>query len=226
MTFLHFVNCAALLIAPAFVIYYATRLSDLRASMAVGYGALAYAASQSIKLLLLATFVPTLSTSTSFDLVQEVFKVVVSWLDLCIFAYVLNKVPGVNHNERVLGVGLGWGAAEGVVHKLVPLWVHARAPQWDWANLRSAMEANVNIVQAISLAEILSGYLTGKRGPQTPPYRDAHLLTIAVYTLFSGIGKGLLSGHGWICLFFHVACVAALWVMANRLSTQKNAKSK
>ncbi|KAH3761633.1 transmembrane protein 147-like [Pelomyxa schiedti] len=215
MTFLHFVDCAALLIAPAFVIYYATALGEERAVVPCFYGVLGYGGTQLIKMVVLATFMPSVSAFLSFNVFQEVLKVVISWLDLCLMGVVLSNVPGKHKELRVLGVGLGWGAAEAIVLRIVPLWMRARAPEWDWSHLCSVLEANSNLLQAICFAQLVARYQLIPKLKTEKDSRKEILIVIAIYTLVSGVGESFLRlalGLGpFPCLLFHVACVGALW---------------
>lgn len=40
----------------------------------------------------------------------------------------------------------GWGTAEMVMTKVLPLWVGARGVEFEWTNLQSALDSNVNLV--------------------------------------------------------------------------------
>ena len=41
----------------------------------------------------------------------------------------------------------GWGTAEMLGTKVIPLWVGARGVEFQWFNLQAALDANTNLVQ-------------------------------------------------------------------------------
>lgn len=41
----------------------------------------------------------------------------------------------------------GWGMAEVLGTKVIPLWVGARGVEFSWTNLQTALDANINLVQ-------------------------------------------------------------------------------
>ena len=50
---------------------------------------------------------------------------------------------------------LGWGTAEVLGTKVIPLWVGARGVEFQWDNLQSAIDANLNLVSKLSMLEQL-----------------------------------------------------------------------
>ena len=41
---------------------------------------------------------------------------------------------------------VGWGTAEMVMTKVLPLWVGARGVEFEWTNIQAALESNLNLV--------------------------------------------------------------------------------
>ena len=44
---------------------------------------------------------------------------------------------------------IGWGTAEMVLTKVLPLWVGARGVEFEWTNIQSALDSNLNLVSTI-----------------------------------------------------------------------------
>ena len=42
---------------------------------------------------------------------------------------------------------VGWGTAEMVVTKVVPLWFGAKGVEFQWVNLQGALDSNINLVR-------------------------------------------------------------------------------
>ncbi len=48
-------------------------------------------------------------------------------------------------------IATGWGTAEMVMTKVLPLWVGARGVEFEWTNLQSALDSNINLVRCFIL---------------------------------------------------------------------------
>lgn len=49
--------------------------------------------------------------------------------------------------EIILCLTIGWGTAELLGTKVIPLWVGARGVEFSWNNLQTALDANINLVR-------------------------------------------------------------------------------
>ncbi|CAF3241384.1 unnamed protein product [Rotaria socialis] len=83
---------------------------------------------QFIKMLTIATCFPPVDESTSFVVKTEFLKNTVDLLDLVVAA-------------------LGWGSAELIVTKFLPLWVGARGIDFDWKYIQMSLDSNIALVR-------------------------------------------------------------------------------
>ena len=72
---------------------------------------------------------------------------------------------------------LGWGTAEMVMTKVLPLWVGARGVEFEWTNLQSALDSNLNLVSHY-LHSIVSFDL------KSMPYLHTHTLLVMLELWF------------------------------------------
>src|SRR4051812_8460383 len=79
----------------------------------------------------------------------------------------LGQVTRWRSGTRVLGLALGWTMAEGIVARLIPLWIMAgpRVLHFDWAPLASAVEANISLLSACGLCGLVYAAGRGARSP-------------------------------------------------------------
>lgn len=157
MTLFHFGNCLVLSCAPYLVLYKCSRLSEYQAVWKLVNAGLAYFLTQMCKMLILATFFPMSDVSESsggVDFVGEFLKSTMDISDLLGIHMLMNRIPG-RGELKVLIAGLGWASAEFVTTKLVPLWVGARAIEFDWKHTLVSLDNNVSLVLYLSVATLI-----------------------------------------------------------------------
>eukprot|EP01098_Paradermamoeba_levis_P005281 TRINITY_DN2240_c0_g1_i1.p1 TRINITY_DN2240_c0_g1~~TRINITY_DN2240_c0_g1_i1.p1 ORF type:complete len:227 (-),score=66.19 TRINITY_DN2240_c0_g1_i1:13-693(-) len=156
MTFFHFLNCLTLTFAPYFVIYKSTALSEFSSFSTCLWAAVGYTATQLAKLMFFATFVPPATDASAFEFLQEFSKIIVGLLEMIGIYSTLNwKYVGGEGEAKLLGVGLGWATAESIFMKLAPLWLGARALEFDWSYILLSLEANVNLMSHMSMVVLV-----------------------------------------------------------------------
>ncbi|MPC16915.1 Transmembrane protein 147 [Portunus trituberculatus] len=107
---------------------------------------------QLCKMLLLATFFPTLDGPLEASgLLTELVKTTVDFGDVMGMSVVLSRVPGAGH-IKVLITGLGWAAADLLLTRALPLWVGARGLEFDWKYIQISLDANISLVHHLNLA--------------------------------------------------------------------------
>ena len=70
--------------------------------------------------------------------------------------YYFNKGGAGTHIARRLGVALGWAGAHHLAQYFPTFWMYARAYQFDWNNMLSAVEANISLVGVTSILNPLT----------------------------------------------------------------------
>ncbi len=58
---------------------------------------------------------------------------------------------------RFLAAGLGWAAADSLASRLIPFWVGARAPGFNWKYTQMGLESNFDLVSGSIINHILYG---------------------------------------------------------------------
>jgi hypothetical protein len=94
-----------------------------------------YATIQLLQLILTATFVPS-ADPRSFDHTQELMKAFIALCD-CFGLYRMFAPRRMAQGSAAV-IGLSWGGAESVLHRLVPLFVEARGLQFSWRHALSS----------------------------------------------------------------------------------------
>ena len=61
---------------------------------------------------------------------------------------------------RFLAAGLGWATAESLASRLLPFWVGAKGPGFDWKYTQMGLESNLNLVRFFSLTQFRSCFDT------------------------------------------------------------------
>jgi hypothetical protein len=114
-----------------------------------------------MKLLACAILVPE---SDSFNVVFETIKESVSLVDLYMIAWIFTWkfTRTTDKKTRVLGVGLGWAAAELICSHLLIFVINAGGGEFSWEYLQRAINANLSLIQGISLVTIVSVYSNSK----------------------------------------------------------------
>ena len=160
MAFLHLLNCLLLTYAPIFLIYNTTSIHEAGAQLCLG-GLVGYLLSSMMKLLACAILVPE---SESFNVVFETIKESVSLVDVYMIAWIFTWkfTRTTDKKTRVLGVGLGWAAAELICSHLLIFVINAGGGEFSWEYLQRAINANFSLIQGIALVNFASAYSSSK----------------------------------------------------------------
>jgi len=161
MTLFHFGNCLVVSCAPYLLLYKGSRLSEYQAVWKLVNAGMAYFLTQMCKMLVLATFFPIMSDGPTgddgkqdVDFVNEFLKSTMDISDLLGIHLLMNRIPG-RGELKVLIAGLGWASAEFVTTKLIPLWVGARAIEFDWKHTITSLDNNISLVLYLSVATLI-----------------------------------------------------------------------
>ncbi|KAH8351450.1 BOS complex subunit TMEM147 [Drosophila kikkawai] len=155
MTLYHFGNCVALL-TPYYFTYKYSGLSEYGAFWKCVQAGGIYIFTQLCKMLVLATFFYSDSSSSSgeFNFFAEIFRCSVDIADLLGFALILSRIPGKGHS-KLITAGLGWATAEVILSRGIMLWVGARGTEFSWIYILKCLESNVLLVQHITTATLI-----------------------------------------------------------------------
>eukprot|EP00111_Clytia_hemisphaerica_P008132 TCONS_00023714-protein len=156
MTLFHFGNCLALSIGPYFLLYKSSGLSEYQTVWKLAKAGSAYFLTQLCKMLVLATFFP-MSEGTQqpqMDVVGEFMKSTMDLSDLLGLHLLMLRIPG-RGEMKVLVAGLGWATAEYLTTKLIPLWVGARAIEFNWIHTQLSFDANISLILYLSVAALI-----------------------------------------------------------------------
>ncbi|XP_076028367.1 BOS complex subunit TMEM147 [Oratosquilla oratoria] len=155
MTLFHFGNCIALAYGPYFLTYKYSGLPEYGAFWkCVQVGGM-YMLTQLCKMLLLATFFPTMDgPPENASLFIEFIKTTVDFGDLVGLSIVMGRIAGSGH-IKVLVTGLGWAAADLLLTRALPLWVGARGLEFDWKYIQLSLDANISLVHHLCVALLL-----------------------------------------------------------------------
>merc|ERR1711862_88296 len=165
MSFVYFLVCVALTFGPYFILYN-TKLADKTSALKMCLiGTASYVGTQTLKLMLMATFVPSAppvpeGQQVPFFWIQEVSQAIFGLFDVLGFYYAIRYSRG-SERTKILGVGLGWSATESLVSRLLPLWMGARQTEFDWQWFFTGINANLMLALNLSLAAVI--WLWGKR---------------------------------------------------------------
>jgi len=229
------VNCAVLTFAPPFIVYKASKLAEYGAYLLVLYAALAYLATQAVKMLLYATFVPTigLEEDAQFHLLYEVLKSLVNAGDIVGLYLMLGFKKAGAADVRVMAVGLGWSVAESVVQRLAPLWMGARQLEFVWDHALSAVDANLSLVRYMALAALVWLWTRSRQEDKHLPSVTYAAYAIGAHYVFPvvlsfinlALGGGQLLSTAISCIFTGVFTVAA-WHMFHQHQSPRQQGSR
>lgn len=156
MTLFHFGNCLALSVGPYFILYKNSGLSEYQSIWKLAKAGLAYFLTQLCKMLVLATFFPTteISSEHQVDIVGEFMKSTMDLSDLLGLHLLMSQIPG-RGEYKVLVAGLGWASAEFLTTKLIPLWVGARAIEFNWKYTQLSFDSNISLVLYMAISSLI-----------------------------------------------------------------------
>ncbi|XP_064407746.1 BOS complex subunit TMEM147-like [Halichondria panicea] len=155
MTLFHFVNCIGAAYAPYFITYRFCGLSEYSSFWKCVRAGTAYIVTQLVKMLILATLFPLNAAEEHGNpVLGEALKSTVDLLDMLGMYLVITRLLG-RSEQKVLVTAVGWGTAEMVMTKVLPLWVGARGVEFEWTNLQSALDSNLNLLFLIVVNMLL-----------------------------------------------------------------------
>lgn len=110
---------------------------------------------QIVKMMVLATVFPVGAIEDDKNFIfMEGLRCTVDLLDMLGIYLVLTKLLG-RSEMRVMITAVGWGTAEVLGTKVIPLWVGARGVEFQWDNLQSAIDANLNLLFLMIIGMLL-----------------------------------------------------------------------
>jgi len=171
MAMLHFMNCMLLTFGPLIVLYRSSKLFEERALRSCTFAGFGFAATQIIKIFVMATFLPTPTeavavaasvaassiTTPPFHLTQELMKTAVNVIEYFGVKMTLEgkHLAKYEHHVRVLAVGLGWTFAESLILYLIPLWMGARGMEFEWEYVEMGVASNISLLLHIGFAGLV-----------------------------------------------------------------------
>jgi len=170
MAILHFMNCMLLTFGPLIVLYRSSKLFEERALRSCTFAGFGFAATQVIKIFVMATFLPTPTEAAvavaavslpiaapTFHLTQELMKTAVNLIEYFGVKMTLEgkHLAKYEHHVRVLAVGLGWTFAESLVLYLIPLWIGARGMEFEWEYIEMGVASNISLLLHIGFAGLV-----------------------------------------------------------------------
>jgi len=142
-------NCMLLTFAPFVIVYRGTKLSEENALYSCVMAGLGFAATQILKIFVMATFLPSfVYDGAHFSLAQEILKSLTLLVDWFGIYYTIQLTPRLSKFEtsaRILCVGIGWSAGEAIASYLIPLWIGARGMEFSWQYIEMGISANINL---------------------------------------------------------------------------------
>jgi len=224
MTLFHFGNCLALAYVPYFFTYKLSGLPEYGAFWKCVQAGLVYMVTQLFKMMLLATFFPTMETGAGFF--SDFLKSTVDIADVLGIYLVLAKIAGKGE-LRFLIAGVGWATAELLLTRVVPLWVGARGVEFDWKYIQLSLDSNINLVHHIIVATLVWLWTRNDLQKSLTPIIMV-LLVVSCYkplltdmlTRFAGVGS-------WTILIFRAVItiltgLATVQLYANSNVTNMN----
>nr|CAG4644276.1 EOG090X0CTK [Lepidurus arcticus] len=156
MTLYHFGNCLALAYIPYFITYKYSGLSEYGAFWKCVQAGVIYALTQLVKMLILATFFPSLDTGdeSQLSILSELLRCTVDLADLFGLSFIMSRVAGKG-NTKILIAGVGWAAAEFIFSKLAILWFGARGTEFNIVYIQKSLESNISLVHFIALTTLV-----------------------------------------------------------------------
>lgn len=111
---------------------------------------------QFCKMMILATFFPSLDDS-NFNIIIEFLKTTIDIGDLIGLYIAMTKISGRSEIKYLI-TGAGWASAELIMTKFLPFWVGARGVEFDWKYIQMSLDSNITLVQHITTALLIYLY--------------------------------------------------------------------
>ncbi|CAG0914700.1 unnamed protein product [Notodromas monacha] len=216
MTLYHFVNCLALGYTPYFLTYKYSGMSEYGVFWKCVQAGIGYVLTQLVKMLLLATFFPSMEGHTggsSFDFFGEFLRTTVDLGDLLGIYLILSHIGGKN-DMRLMAVAVGWSMAEFVLTKLLPLWVGARGLEFDWKHMQSALDSNVALVANLASVALVWMWSRNDLTGGLVPLVLLLLLTSAYKPLIVNLTSHALELGNWHTFFVKTSLVFSLALLS------------
>uniref|UniRef100_A0A8D8RDW6 BOS complex subunit TMEM147 n=1 Tax=Cacopsylla melanoneura TaxID=428564 RepID=A0A8D8RDW6_9HEMI len=110
---------------------------------------------QVIKMLILATFVPTTDNVVEgVDMFGDLIKLSIDLIDYVGKYLVLSSIPGKGH-AKILTAGVGWAGAEVILTRFLDLWVGARGAEFDWKYIQNSLDSNICLVHHVATVTLV-----------------------------------------------------------------------
>jgi len=156
MTYHHFINVAALAFAP-YWIFYKARISAQSETKSILMGAGFYLFAQFLELITLATFVSGGSGGqTTLNGSGSLLHIVQSRLIGLIHVAGLVVALAVRHNYPRTQVAYGWALSSALLSRLFPLWNGAKSLQWSFAQIVSAIDCNIDLLDTLTISVLVA----------------------------------------------------------------------
>jgi hypothetical protein len=104
-------------------------------------------------MMLLATFIPV-SEHDDFSVTMEFVKCSVDVIDF-LGLHLTMKVFMAKSDRKILLTALGWGTAQSVATRFLPLWVGARGIEFDWVYIQGSLHSNIQLVFLLTTCTFL-----------------------------------------------------------------------
>ncbi|RWS24422.1 hypothetical protein B4U80_06443 [Leptotrombidium deliense] len=190
MTFYYFINCVLLTFGPLFFVYKFTPLSEYGSVWRCSIALLGYIFTQICKLLIIAT---VMTPALVYDYLVDVIGMY----------WVLVKQQKASLSQvKILGVAVGWSFGESLLTRFVDFYVNARSMQFDWKHMLTAVDANLSLIQNISICCLL--WLWSRGGQKLPI-----AIVIAYFLALTGFGANLIA-KGCLVLALSVSTLFAV----------------
>lgn len=154
MTFVHFLNCMALAYAPYVVTYKSSVLSEYNALFKCIFAGMVYMFTQLAKMMVLATFFPSLDSTDGTNVFNEVLKTTVDLADILGMYFIINRTIG-KPELKVMIATMGWGGAQAIFSNLFSFWFGARSQEFDWKYIQLALNSNITLIHVMSMAALV-----------------------------------------------------------------------
>lgn len=227
MTFLYAINCLVLAHAPIYLSYRFTKLNEYRAFSKCLYVGGVYLLTAAFRLMVLGSLLPFAfpAEGESLSLVQAIVRVVVNLVEVAALAYVVGQFQ---RDLKILVPAIGWVGAKTVVERLLGIVVGARGVEFEWKYFQSAVDANLDLFNYLTLAGLLF-LLARKDLPQSwfPLLVGVLLLTRLdeVFAKVFGIFVPSLADNSWLFIAVRLVLTGITAFITQSLVASSNNQS-